>query len=136
MREVMVREEGWARDALLPPGWLYKVKWEGQAEGGRWGESLTFLSPDGQVFDSIKAMVEFVGRSGERSEHLVASCGEFQRRRLEGRKRKLEEEQVKEEVEETTIKKPKLEKKTPENLKRGRGEGGVQSEEKKRRKTP
>ena len=130
----MVREEGWLRDALLPPDWLYKVKWEGQAEGGRWGESLTFFSPDGQVFDSIKAMVEFVGRSGERSEVLVAGCAEFQRRRLEGRKRKLEEEQVKEEVEEETLKKLKLEKKTPEKLKRGRGEGGGRSDEKRRRK--
>ena len=91
MRELLVQEEQWKPDHLLPVDWLFKVKWSGKEESsGRWSENITYLTSDGQVFDSNKAACDFVRETAGYTALEAANCAEFQRRRSEKRKREGE----------------------------------------------
>ena len=90
MRELLVQEGQWKTDRLLPVDWLYKVKWSGKDESGRSSENITYLTSDGQVFDSNKAVCDFVKENSGYTAHEAANCAEFQRRRSEKRKREGE----------------------------------------------
>ena len=58
LRRGMVAEEGWTANALLPPGWLFKVAWEGFLEGGRWSQNIKYFTLEGAVLESLKAVTE------------------------------------------------------------------------------
>ena len=90
MRQLLVQEEQWHTDPLLPPDWLYKVKWSGTDESGRLSENITYISSDGQVFESNKSVCDYVRDAGCYSQVEVDNCSEFQRRRVEKRKREGE----------------------------------------------
>ena len=90
MRQLLVQEEQWHTDPLLPPDWLYKVKWSGTDESGRLSENITYISSDGQVFESNKSVCDYVREAGCYSQVEVDNCSEFQRRRVEKRKREGE----------------------------------------------
>ena len=91
MRALLVQEEQWKTDHLLPVDWLFKVKWSGTEENGKLSENLTYLSSDGQVFESNKAVCDFVRDTPGYTALEKSNCAEFQRRRSEKRKREGEQ---------------------------------------------
>ena len=91
MRQLLMQEEQWQADLLLPLDWLYKVKWSGMDENRKWSENITYLSSDGQVFDSNKSACDFVRDTPGYTELELANCSQFQRGRSEKRKRETVE---------------------------------------------
>ena len=80
---MMVREEGWRQDTLLPIGWLFKVEGE---------EGLSYLAPEGATFDTSDAACDYIRASSSYTEQDAVSCREFQLRRR-ARKRRLPREE-------------------------------------------
>ena len=68
MRSLLVQEEQWQRDRLLPKDWLYKVKLEGQS--GKHSDNLTFLSPDCETFESVKHVMDHLKESDHYTEQV------------------------------------------------------------------
>ena len=99
------------------------MKWSGKDESGRSSENITYLSSDGQVFESNKAVCDFVRETSGYTALEAANCAEFQKRRSEKRKREGEVEKEK--------KKRQLEEEEEENEKRRKVE--VESKTMKRK---
>ena len=83
---MMVREEGWRQDTLLPIGWLFKAEGEGE-------ERLSYLAPEGATFDTNNAACDYIRASSSYTEQDAVSCEEFQLRRG-SRKRRLPGEEA------------------------------------------
>ena len=66
------------------------MKWEGQNDSGKWNENLTFFSPDGQVFESTKVVVDFLRSTPGYTDQEAENVLEFQRRRSQAKKRRQE----------------------------------------------
>ena len=92
MRSMMVREEGWRQDTLLPIGWLFKAEGEG-GERLSYLAALEVLAPKGATFDTNNAACDYIRASSNYTEQDAVSCEEFQLRRG-SRKRRLPGEEA------------------------------------------
>ena len=72
MKEKLVSEESWELSPLLPPGWLYKVVWEGKSKSNIW-----FLSSEGYYFASMKSAREYIRTAGGYQESDDERCQQF-----------------------------------------------------------
>ena len=63
MREGMVREGGWERTDLLPPGWLYRIISSGNQNKSGGNVHHRIISSEGIVFKSMKNAAEFMEKS-------------------------------------------------------------------------
>ena len=84
MKEKLISEESWQVSSLLPPGWLYKVVWEGQNKNNIW-----LLSGEGFYFESMKAAREYIRMVEGYQEADDERCQQFldQQRKLKSKAR-------------------------------------------------
>ena len=82
LRREMVEHENWEESSLLPPGWLFKVTWEGTGgKGGRWNSTLRYLSSEGVSFDSMREVLAHLHLQSSASQEIIQNCKEFLRLR-------------------------------------------------------
>ena len=72
LRQKMVEHEKWERSELLPPGWLFRVTWE-----GRKSSSLSYLSREGVYFQSMRTAREYMEVREGYGEEDGVRCEQF-----------------------------------------------------------
>ena len=77
MKEKLISEESWQVSSLLPPGWLYKVVWEGQSKNKALQTNIWFLSGEGFYFESMKAAREYMRKVEGYQESHDEKCQQF-----------------------------------------------------------
>ena len=84
MKQKMKDYEGWGLSEYLPEQWMYKVHWEGFTKDNRYGENIIYLSEEGQSFQSMKSVLEYMESSERYSPEDAARCQQFldERRKL------------------------------------------------------
>jgi hypothetical protein len=77
-QKLLVSKERWRTDELLPSGWLYRWKGEGvDKERNPASTTITYLSREGAVLVSMKAVMEAMRKSDEYTDQDVDNCREF-----------------------------------------------------------
>ena len=74
MKKMMIENEGWELSDHLPRGWMFKVHWEGFTKDKRYQNNILYLSREGQSFESMKKVIEFIGNSDNYSLEEAAKC--------------------------------------------------------------
>ena len=77
MKKMMIENEGWELSDHLPQGWMFKVHWEGFTKDKRYQNNILYLSREGQSFESMKKVIEFIGNSDNYSLEEAAKCQDF-----------------------------------------------------------
>ena len=79
MKLKMIQHEKWEISSYLPPGWLFKVIWEGWSKDKKFQQSVHYLSSEGLPFESMKSAMEYMSSSNRYNEQNITKCKEFLR---------------------------------------------------------
>ena len=77
MKLKMIKHEKWEISSYLPPGWIFKVIWEGWSKDKKFQQSIHYLSSEGLPFESMKSAMEYMSSSNRYNEQNISKCKEF-----------------------------------------------------------
>ena len=80
MRLKKIQHENWEQSEYLPDYWLFKITWEGMS-GTRWSSNITYLSKEGDYFDSMKNVLSFMESSPNYNYEDITNCKYFLKQR-------------------------------------------------------
>ena len=89
-QKLLASSEKWKESKLLPEGWIYKFKGLDSST-----TAITYFSREGQIYHSMKNVMDFMGSSNVYTEKDISNCKEFLKSVVQYAARKYEWDQDK-----------------------------------------